>query len=239
MGVPSISRVFRTAIDSIGGAMMSAFQPAITKYYADDDINGLVRYARWSMKAFGLVLALPIGGFIAFGTSFFSLWAPSQNPSTLYPLAVMSISTWALLGPAAVVQNIFTVLNKVKTNSLLLCAGGILIVIIEYVGLTLSDYGINLIAATSCVESLIRNLLYTIPAGGRYLGLPWWTFVPSVGISLFAVIVVSICGFAVQLMMGVPENWAALIEEGLVSVSKGHFAALDRVFARSDKHGKI
>lgn len=56
MGTLSVSRVIRSAIDSIGGATMSAFQPTLTKYYAANDIDGLVAYAKWAMKSFGLVI---------------------------------------------------------------------------------------------------------------------------------------------------------------------------------------
>lgn len=235
MGTLSVSRVIRSAIDSIGGATMSAFQPTLTKYYAANDIDGLVAYAKWAMKSFGLVISLPVGAFIAFGVSFFHLWVPGQDASVLYPLAVMSIIGWAVLGPAAIVQNIFTVLNRIKLNSLLLCAGGFAIVLTEYMLLKFTGWGIYVIAATTFVESFARNLIYTIPAGGRYLGKPWTTFFPSVGKSLVCVAVVAFWGFALQAVLGVPSTWLALVAEGVVSVVLGFATCLVLLFGRDER----
>lgn len=235
MGVLSISRVVRTAIDSIGSATMSVFQPTLTKYYADGDIDGLVRYAKWCMKAFGLVISMPVGAFIAYGVPFFELWVPGQDSSVLYPLAVMAIIGWAVLGPAAVIQNIFTVLNRVKINSLVLCAGGFAIVGVECLALLFTDWGIYAIAATSCIESFLRNLLYTVPAGGRYLGRPWWAFFPSVGQSLLCVGVMAAWGFAIEGCCGMPRSWLSLIVQGLACVIVGSLTCLVLLFGKDDR----
>jgi len=235
MGTLSISRVIRTAIDAIGSATMSTFQPSLTKYYAKGDIDGLVAYAKWAMKSFGLVISLPVGVFIAFGVPFFRLWVPSQDAYVLYPLAVMSVIGWAVLGPAAVIQNIFIVLNRMRTNSLLLCVGGFAIVLVEYGLLSFTDLGIFVIAATSCVESFVRNLAYTIPAGARYLGRSWTTFFPSVGKSLACVAVVAAWGTVVQLVVGVPTMWVLFIAEGGASVLLGFASCLFLLFDRGER----
>lgn len=235
MGTLSVSRVIRSAIDAIGGATMSAFQPTLTKYYAADDIDGLIAYAKWAMKSFGLVISLPVGAFIAFGLSFFHLWVPSQSASVLYPLAVMSIIGWAVLGPAAIIQNMFTVLNRIKLNSLLLCAGGFAIVLVEYLFLKFTDWGIYIIAATTCFETFARNLIYTIPAGGRYLGRSWMTFFPSVGQSLFCVAIVAIWGICLQAVLGIPSTWIALVVEGATSVALGFATCLLLLFGNDER----
>lgn len=235
MGVLSISRVIKTAIDSIGSATMSVFQPTLTKYYAEGDIDGLVRYAKWCMKAFGLVIAMPVGGFIAFGVPFFNLWVPGQDASVLYPLSVMAIIGWAVLAPAAIIQNIFTVLNKVKTNSLFLCIGGFAIVGVECLALQFTDWGIYAIAATSCVESFVRNLLYTVPAGARYLDRPWWTFFPSVGQSLLCVGIMAVWGFAIEAACGISRTWLLLIAEGVACVLAGSVTCLFLLFGKDER----
>lgn len=235
MGTLSVSRVIRSAIDAIGGATMGAFQPTLTKYYAANDIDGLIAYTKWAMQSFGLVISLPVGAFVAFGVPFFNLWVPSQNASVLYPLAVMSIIGWAVLGPAAIVQNIFTVLNRIKLNSLLLCAGGFAIVLVEYELLKFTDWGIYAIAATTCFESFARNLIYTIPAGGRYLGRSWSTFFPSVGKSLVCVAVVASWGIGLQAVTGVPSTWLALIGEGLMSVALGFATCMVLLFGHDER----
>lgn len=235
MGTLSVSRVIRSAIDSIGSATMSVFQPTLTKYYANNDIDGLVEYAKWAMKSFGLFISLPVGAFIAFGTPFFLLWVPSQDVSVLYPLAVMSIIGWAILGPAAIVQNIFTVLNRIKINSLLLCAGGFLIVLTEYSLLRLTSWGIFVISATTCIESFIRNIVYTIPAGGRYLGRSWTTFFPAVGKSLLCVFIVASWGFALQALFGMPLTWISLIFEGFFDVALGFITCLFVLFGADER----
>ena len=235
MGTLSVSRVVRSAIDSIGGAMMSVFQPTLTRYYAANDIDGLVAYAKWAMKSFGLVISLPVGAFIAFGLPFFRLWVPNQDATVLYPLAVMSIIGWSVLGPAAIIQNIFTVLNRVKLNSILLCIGGFAIVLVEYFLLKFTGWGIYVIAATTCIETFIRNFIYTIPAGGSYLGRSRKTFFPSVGKSIVCVVIVAAWGAIAQIVFGSPATWFALISEGVVSVVLGFFNCIFLLFGRDER----
>lgn len=235
MGTLAVSRVIRSAIDSIGSATMSVFQPTLTKYYAQDDIDGLISYAKWAMKSFGLVISLPVGAFIAFGVPFFHLWVPSQDASVLYPLAALSIIAWAVLGPAAIIQNIFTVLNRIKVNSIMLCVGGFSIVLVEYFLLRVTGWGILVIEATTCIESFVRNLFYTIPAGGRYLGKSWTTFFPSVAESLLCVVVVAACGCIIQFIVGIPMTWIGLITEGFASVIFGAFVCLMLLFGSEER----
>lgn len=234
MGMLSIARVIRQAIDSIGAAMMGAFQPTLTRYYADNDIDGLVAYAKWSMRVFGLVIALPVGSFIAFGKDFFILWVPNQNASALYPIALMAIAGWTILAPVAIIHNIFTVINRIRTNSLLICLGGFCIVGVECALLQATDYGVIVIAITSCMETVIRNLAYTIPSGARYLGKPWWTFFPCVGQSLLCTTIVVVCCLVVRFIW-LPTTWLSLIIEGLCGVFMGGSICLLVLFGKTDR----
>lgn len=234
MGVLSVSKVIPQAMDSIGSAVTGVFQPTLTRFYADGDIDGLIAYAKWAMKCFGLVVALPIGIYLAIGVDFFKLWVPSQDSSLLFTLSALSIGTWAVMGPTVIVQTIFTVLNKIKVNSLLIFAGGLIVIGVEIALLALTDWGLYAIAATSFTEKIIRNMLYTIPAGARYLGRPWWEFYPAVGRSILCVAIVFLCGCASRYIV-VPVGWASLIACGLLGALLGSVACSFVLFGVEDR----
>ena len=99
----------------------------------------------------------------------------------------------------------------------------------------MTGWGILVIEATTCIESFVRNLFYTIPAGGRYLGKSWTTFFPSVAELLLCVVVVAACGCIIQFIVGIPMTWMGLITEGFASVIFGAFICLMLLFGSEER----
>lgn len=234
MGILSVAKVIPQAMDSFAGALNGAFQPTLTRLYAEGNIDGLVRYAKWAIKAVGVVIALPVGIFLALGVDFYKLWVPSQDPNLLFGLAACGVCMWLMGGPTLVIQNIFMVINKIKVNSLIICICGFAVVAVEVVLLSLTDWGLYAIAATSLVERTLRNVVYVIPAGGRYLGRTWWEFFPSAGKSLACVAIVAVCGLLVRMLI-IPSSWVSLVACSLLGVTVGGCFCLVILFNKEER----
>lgn len=234
MGVLSIAKVIPQAMDSVASAITGSFQPTLMRLYAQGDVDGLVAYAKWAMRVVGLVIALPVGIFLALGTDFFRLWVPSQDAGLLYVLSGFGVGMWAFGGPTLVVQNIFTVLNRIKVNSLLICAGGVLVMLVEVLLLKTTRLGLFAIAATSFAERTVRNLVYVVPAGSRYLDRPWWEFYPAAARAFLAVVIVAACGRAARYMV-FPGGWWSLIGCALAGATLGGSVCAIVLFDRFER----
>lgn len=191
MGVLAISKTIPALISNLLSTLVSSFVPNMTELYAKEKTEQLKKSVKQAMKIIGMLLNLPIALFIGFGDVFFGLWVPSQDAGLLHILSVLAIAPWAVVGPASIIHNIFTVVNKIKVNSLLICLTGFLNVITVYVLLKNVGGGLFVVAGVSSVYSILRNVLYTVPFGAIYIKCPWYTFLPEVGKSILAVAIIS------------------------------------------------
>lgn len=191
MGVLAVSKTIPTLISNLFGTMILSFIPNMTELYAKEETEQLKKSVKQAMKVIGMLINLPIALFIGFGDVFFRLWVPTQDAEFLQILSILAIAPMAVMGPATIIQNIFTVINKIKVNSLLVCATGLLNVATVYGLLKSTDGGLFVVAGVSSVYSILRNVLYTVPFGAIYIKCPWHTFFPEVGKNIVSVAVIS------------------------------------------------
>lgn len=210
MGVLAISKTIPTLVNNLISTMVSSFIPNMTELYARDETERLKKSVKQAMKIIGMLIDLPIALFIGFGDIFFSLWVPSQDAKLLQILSILAITPWAVMGQATIIHNIFTIVNKIKLNSLLVCLTGFLNVFTVYVLLKNTGGGLFVVAGVSSIYSILRNVLYTVPFGAIYIKCPWYTFFPEIGKNFLAVTV--IVGISIILKGYMPEiTWLWLI----------------------------
>ncbi|MFG6340472.1 MAG: hypothetical protein K1W31_19320 [Lachnospiraceae bacterium] len=209
MGILAISKTIPTLVNNLIGTMVSSFIPNMTELYASNETETLKQTVKQAMKIIGMLIDLPIALFIGFGDVFFQLWVPSQDAKLLQILSILAITPWAVMGQATIIHNIFTIVNKIKINSLLVCMTGFLNVFTVYILLKNTGGGLFVVAGVSSVYSILRNVLYTVPCGAIYIRCPWYTFFPEIGKSILAVTVIS--GISVLLKGFMPEiTWLCL-----------------------------
>ncbi len=210
MGILAISKTIPTLVNNLISTMVTSFIPNMTELYARDETKKLKKNVKQAMKIIGMLIDLPIALFIGFGDVFFCLWVPSQDAKLLQILSILAITPWAVMGQATIIHNIFTIVNKIKINSLLVCLTGALNVLTVYALLKNTGGGLFVVAGVSSVYSILRNVLYTVPCGAIYIRCPWYTFFPEIGKSILAVATIS--GISVILKGFMPEiTWFWLI----------------------------
>ena len=211
MGILAISKTIPALINNLLGTLASSFMPNLTELYAKKETEQLKKSVKQAMKIIGMLINLPIALFIGFGDVFFRLWVSTQDAKLLQILAILAIVPWAVMGQAAIIHNIFTVVNKIKINSLLVCATGFLNVFTVYILLKKTSGGLYVVAGVSSIYSILRNLLYTVPFGAVYIKCPWYTFFPEIGKSILSVTVISIISIILKgLMPGITWLWLFL-----------------------------
>ena len=152
------------------------------------------------------MLSIPLVSILAFGEEFFKLWLPEQNAHFLFILSTLSLIAIVIIGPVAVMHNIFTVVNKIKINSLLVVFTGLLNTLLGLMILKYTSWGLIAIVSLTSSLSLIRNLLYTVPYGAIFLRCKWYTFFPILIKACTCVIGVSIIGYLFKSIIDI-DTW--------------------------------
>jgi O-antigen/teichoic acid export membrane protein len=201
MGVLAIAKTIPNMINNILNTMIGTFLPNLTELYAQNKIQEMVKEIKYSMSIIGLIINIPIGILIGFGSYIFYLWVPSQNALYLQILSVMTIAPWAIMGQVTIIHNVFTIINKIKVNSILICFTGLFNVAIVYILLKTTNLGLFAVASVSSIISILRDLCYTVPYGAIYLGCNRFTFFPDVLKSIISVIAISVISLIVKHFM--------------------------------------
>ncbi len=204
MGILAISKTVPTFISRLLVTLASSFIPNMTELYARNEREQLKKSVKQAMKIIGILIDLPIALLIAFGDVFFQLWVPTQDAKLLQILSILALTPFVVMGPATIIHNIFTVINKIKVNSLLVCITGFLNVFTVYVLLKNTEGGLYVVAGVSSLYSILRNVLYTVPFGAIYIKCPWHTFFPEIGKSILSVTIISVISLGLKRLM--PET---------------------------------
>ena len=231
MGVLSLAKTLPTVITGIIGTMVNAFSPNFTILYAQEKHDELVAAVKQSMKIMGVICNLPIIVIIICGEQFYKLWQPTQNAHELYALTLLTCIGVVITGGINCIFDIFTVVNKLRYNSLVLLFSSMLSIAITFVLVKTTDLGIYAVAGVSTVIMVLKNLILIIPYAAKCLKLKWYTFYPDV---IRPVIFVFVSSFINFFLVGAIKGngWINLIIccaiTGIISLAIGYFIILNK-----------
>ncbi len=232
MGVLSLSKTVPTMVSGVVGMLVGAFSPNFTFLFADGNIPELKRQIKLSMKIMGFITNLPIIVLVVCGVDFFRIWQPTQDPHVLQRLSIMAVGCLVFSGGINSLYGVFTVVNKIKMNAIVVFVTGCFSTAITLVLVNTTDLGIYAVAGVSTVCSIIRNLVFTAPYGAKCLNQKWYTFYPDIFRPvLFAIISAAAAGFLVS---GIHVNgWGMMFVKAavsaIISVGIGFFVMLNKI----------
>lgn len=211
MGVLSISSTLPSIIQSVLGSVSSAFTPNLTKYYANKQFDEMTAELKRSIKMMSVVLIVPMAGLTIFGGSFYALWQPTQNATQLQILSVLKILCLIFTGSLAVVHEIFTVANKIKPQAIATLISGIANIVIVYILLRTTNWGIYAIAGVSSVIAIARNYLFTFLYAAKCVHQKWYTFYLLSLRTFGSYLLVCALFYGVKRFICAPDDWVSLI----------------------------
>jgi O-antigen/teichoic acid export membrane protein len=218
MGVLAISKTVPSIIINLAHTVNNNFSPSVTIKWAEGNFDSFMRDLRVSMKISSIVVTIPIVTFCCYGIAFYTLWMPTQNAVTINIASILALSAFIPVAGTQTLYNVFTAANKLKVNSISFCIGAIINVVIVYICLKYKFLnGLYVIAGTSSVISIIRNISITLPYTAKILGLKWYTFYADVAISLICTAINLLLAFLVKTVI-VPNSWVMLILSCAVTV---------------------
>lgn len=192
MGVLSLAKTVPSMISSIVGTMVGSFSPNFTFLYAEKKYDELKQSVKQSMKIMGVVCNVPIIVLLVCGNQFFSLWQPTQDAKQLQLLSILTCAGLIVNGGINSIYNIFTVVNKLKFNSLVLLVSSIISITITFILVKTTNLGIYAIAGVSTCVMIIKNIVFIVPYAAKCLKMKWYAFYSEVLRSVLFVVVSSV-----------------------------------------------
>jgi hypothetical protein len=183
----------------------------------------------------GVLANLPIIILIVCGKDFFRLWQPTQNAEQLEILSLLTCAGLILNGGINCIYDIFTVVNKLKLNAIVLFVSGLISTGVVFILLKTTDLGIYAVAGVSTFIVSMKNLFIIVPYAAKCLGLKWNAFYGDVFRPVLFVCLGSVLSyFLIKIIPG--SGWISLIVSacltGIISLMIGTFIFLNKTERR-------
>ena len=187
MGVLSVAKTMPTAITTLATTLNNNLEPELVIVYAKEGAEGLYRRLKLDIRLSNLIVAVPVGVFCALAPEFYRLWMPSLDAWELAFLSILTICNFIPWAGLQVIYNVFTVMNKLKVNSVSFLCGAILNLILVLLALNFTNLGVYAIAGVSALISITRNFIIIAPYVSKLIGKSLWTVYREALVSLLSV----------------------------------------------------
>lgn len=216
MGVLSVAKTMPTAITTLATTLNNNLEPELVIVYAKEGAEGLYRRLKLDIRLSNLIVAVPIGVFCALAPEFYRLWMPSLDAWELTFLSILTICNFIPWAGLQVIYNVFTVMNKLKVNSVSFLCGAVLNLILVLFALNFTNLGTYAIAGVSALISITRNLIIIAPYVAKLIGKSLWTMYREALVSLLSVGVTICVSLSITTVVAT-ATWCGLLIAVLLS----------------------
>lgn len=218
MGSLSIAQQLPTYIATLLNTLINLFNPNLTMYYAKNDIDAVVKEMKLSMKFSSFFTNIIFCGIVVFGRYFVGLWVPNQDVQLIYELLCVIMMSVVVSGVTTSLNNIFTVTNKLKTNSLFWLVVSFTNVFLVFVLLNTTSLGIYAVAGVSKATGILGNLFFIPIYACKCLKIKWNTFYPIIFRYMGTTLIMLAAFYGIRVIYPLSINW---ITFGLVCIIAG------------------
>lgn len=241
MGLLSVAKTIPTHISSLNSTVASSFDPSMTISYTKDDKSEFLYTTKFAMKFSGFLCSVPILGFIAFGTKFYSLWMPSLSFDEICKVQILSVLTMMPQIFSVYVFPLYTVntiTTKLKVPVLLSICVGVANVVIVYILLRTTELGVYAVAGVSTIMWTIRVFLFVPTYASWSLKMKLSTFYKPL---MKGVLNVIITGAVLCLIsyFTIVNSWTKLVLVCLLAGLSGYILCFFIMFERSEREKVI
>lgn len=188
MGYVGTSKSMVTAINTLYETISAVFTPSLTISFAKNNKKELVEDLTSAMKLTGFFANIPLAFMVAFGVAFYTLWLNKTNslynPTIIYALTLLTMFGTIVGGVISPLFNVYTVVNKLKWNSIVTLIMGVMscgiVFLLIYATDTAATYGMYYVVGTSTILGIIKNMTFTPMYAAHCLGLKKTSFYPTI-----------------------------------------------------------
>lgn len=244
MGYVGTSKSMVTAINMLYETISAVFTPSLTISFAKNNKKELVEDLTSAMKLTGFFANIPLAFMAAFGVAFYSLWlnktqsGTPYDPTIIYILTLLTMFGTIVGGVISPLFNVYTVVNKLKWNSIVTLVMGVLSCGIVFLLILTTDtaatYGMYYIVGTSTVLGIVKNMTFTPMYAAHCLGLKKRSFYPAI-IRYILVSVAMIFVFLGFNHIITTDSWLVLILDVLLCGITGSVMNFFFLFGKKEK----
>nr|WP_297705759.1 oligosaccharide flippase family protein [uncultured Butyrivibrio sp.] len=242
MGLLSVARTFPNSFTSAVATLAPIFTPVFIRYYAKNQHDDLINSVCDSIKTMGLIMIVPVSGFIIYSRDFYSLWQKSyttEEISIICMLSTITVIQCYFNSTTATMAQTSVVVNKLKLPVIISFICGILNLLVVFTLLKFTNLGVLSIVISSSTIMITRYILFnsfycahilehsvkaflvtcfkvwlTIPLQLVFMYLIKMNFnIHSWGTFIIAVGISGIIGYAIQLFLVEGKNALTLINK--------------------------
>ena len=209
MTILSLAKVVPTTLSSLMGTMVGVFAPSITIAYAKGDKKELMDTLKSSNRIMIFMMSIPIAFVTAYGDKFFRLWLSYKTAAEVKEIYVLSVLSMGVLFVSASIQvlyQVFIITKKIKLNSIVIVASGVITTTIVFVLLNTTNLGLYAIAGVSVVVGLIRKMVFTPIYAAKCLEVKWTTCYGDIFMGLAAIGIITVVALRSKLVLPM-DNW--------------------------------
>lgn len=163
------------------------------------------------------MMSIPIAFVTAYGDKFFDLWLFYRSPEErrmIYHLAVLSMGVLFVSASIQVLYQVFIITKKIKLNSVVIVASGVISTALVFVLLEHTNLGLYAIAGVSVVVGLIRNMIFTPIYAAKCLEVKWTTFYSDIFMGLASIGIITVVALLSKMILPM-DNWVTFFASGI------------------------
>lgn len=241
MGYISTSKTIVVAINTLYETISAVFTPSLTISYAKENKKELLEDLTSAMKMTGFFANIPLCFVVAFGVPFYTLWLPNSKSITdtsvihiIYILTLLTMFGTIVGGVISPLFNVYTVVNKLKWNSIITLLMGILSAGIVFILLDTTSLGVYCVAGTSTILGIIKNLTFTPMYAAHCLKIPKKSFYPTI-IRYILVSVAMGCVFYGFYILVPSDSWMWILIDVILCGITGSIINLLFLFGKKER----
>lgn len=183
MGYYAIAQILPTYLQSLMYTICELFSPSLIMSYAEKRNDKVREGLIFAMNFNGIILMVPLLGFLVYGYDFYRLWQGSLDSDAVKTVFVLSSLVLLPMVSSIFVQpllSVNTVTARLKIPAFVNILIGLISIVIQIILIKTTDLGVYAVAGVSSVLLLIRNYVFYPIYSAQNLNLPATTFYPTI-----------------------------------------------------------
>lgn len=213
MGYLSVATTLPNAVSSCISSFSYIFTPRFLEHFSHHNFEALVADVRNSIKFMTVISCIPITFLVGFGLPFYRLWTPNTDVNTVFLLSVLVVLPNFTGAAINSVNFLYSVVNKVKWPAIVLLCTGVLNVVLIFILLKATDWGIYVVVIVSAALGLLRNIVFNAPYAALCIKQKFYAFYKDLFTSFALLSLGCALSWSINSFIG-PDNWVTLILTG-------------------------
>ena len=243
MGRLSLAKQIPLAMSNALGVFSNIFSSSLTKTFATDGNEKLVREAKSQLKILAMLFTVPYAGIIIYGYNFLSLWLNDTNYNEfqleeVYILMILVLLDIIVSTYMYSIHSIFIAIDKVKVYSIVLFISSIVSIVTTLTLVRYTNLGVYAIAGTSTVVlGFIHGVI--VPAcAAKLLDQPIWAFWKTELRSWGSLAVLCIAFYALKNLLNF-QNWLNFFVSILIAGLLGYILEFILIFDKQARRQAV